>query len=129
MEHDFKRMQSEHFALREYVMHLQSRLLDAQGEVPQPPPNLNLSAPPIPAGASASISETSTVNPTTGTPLEAVAQAVAGLAAQEQLAERQQLANKNFRPENSEDEARTAEEINRQLQPEGLPALAPSAAM
>ncbi|KAL3955542.1 hypothetical protein ACCO45_011105 [Purpureocillium lilacinum] len=50
-------------------------------------------------------------NPAAGTPLEAVAQAVAGL--QEQMDEdRQAYANR------AEEDTRTAEEINRQLQPE-----------
>lgn len=89
MEQTFKVVQSENYALRDYVIHLQSRLLDTQGEVPPPPPNVNLTqtsaAPPLP---SASEQVASTVG--VATPLEAVAQAVAGLAAQEQLARREQ---------------------------------------
>jgi hypothetical protein len=46
MEQSFETLQSENYALRECVIHLQSRLLDAQGEFPKPPPNVNLSQPP-----------------------------------------------------------------------------------
>ncbi|TDZ29655.1 putative transcription factor kapC, partial [Colletotrichum spinosum] len=56
MEQSYKAMQSENYALREYVIHLQSRLLEAQGEIPQPPPNVNLQhqqAAPPPASVSA----------------------------------------------------------------------------
>ena len=31
--------------MREYIIHLQSRLIESQGEYPQPPPNINLSHP------------------------------------------------------------------------------------
>ncbi|KND93115.1 putative transcription factor kapC [Tolypocladium ophioglossoides CBS 100239] len=115
MEQTFKAMQSENYALREYVIHLQSRLLDVQGEFPQPPPNINLSQPtaPPPQQAPASGPEQTASNPGAGTPLEAVAQAVAGLAAQEQMAENQSpYANRG------EEDTRTAEEINRQLKSE-----------
>ncbi|POR38823.1 Putative transcription factor kapC [Tolypocladium paradoxum] len=115
MEQSFKAMQSENYALREYVIHLQSRLLDVQGEFPQPPPNINLSqptaAPPQPPPTSGP--EQTPGNPGAGTPLEAVAQAVAGLAAQEQMAENQQpYASRG------EEDTRTAEEINRQIKTE-----------
>jgi hypothetical protein len=101
-------MQSENYALREYVIHLQSRLLDTQGEFPPPPPNVNLSqpstaAPPPPTAPEQHHQQhphqhqqppppqpTNSSNSGVGTPLEAVAQAVAGLAAQEQMVERAQ---------------------------------------
>ena len=51
MENNYKAMQTENYTLREYVINLQSRLLDAQGEFPQPPPNLILHAPPQSANA------------------------------------------------------------------------------
>ena len=116
MEHSFKSFQSENYALREYVLHLQSRLLDATGEYPQPPPNLDLShaaggQPPSNVGESAEHSGVGA-----GTPLEAVAQAVAGLAAQEQLAESQRYASGAFKHDGSEQDTRSADEINRQLQ-------------
>ncbi|KAF9881906.1 bZIP transcription factor [Colletotrichum karsti] len=125
MEQSYKTMQSENYALREYVIHLQSRLLDAQGEIPQPPPNVNLANPPMqPPPPPASAPEAAPPNPAAGTPLEAVAQAVAGLAAQEQLAGRQQ-----FSPEQGKEEARReGEEIDGQLQPDGI-AAAPTASM
>ncbi len=116
MEQTFKAMQTENYALREYVIHLQSRLLDIQGEFPQPPPNINLSQPaaaqpPPPASGPEQPPGDPNNNPAAGTPLEAVAQAVAGL--QEQMDEdRQAYANR------AEEDTRTAEEINRQLQPE-----------
>lgn len=116
MEQTYKAMQSEHYAMREYVIHLQSRLLDTQGEYPPAPPNLNLSQssaaqppPPAPAPEPAQ-------NPGVGTPLEAVAQAVAGLAAQEQLAESQgRYPSPEYKPEPREEDTRTVDEINRQL--------------
>lgn len=101
-------MQSENYALREYVIHLQSRLLDTQGEFPPPPPNVNLSQPSTAAPPPPSAPEqhhqqhphqhqqppppqpSNSSTPGVGTPLEAVAQAVAGLAAQEQMVERAQ---------------------------------------
>jgi hypothetical protein len=82
MEHSYKAIQSDNYALREYVIQLQSRLLDVQGEIPQPPPNLQLPPPPpraAPHGTSTA------VEPTTGGPsagsLADVAAAVAGLRA------------------------------------------------
>ncbi|RKF53724.1 putative transcription factor kapC [Golovinomyces cichoracearum] len=40
-----KASQSENYSLREYIIHLQSRLIESQGEFPQPPPNINLAHP------------------------------------------------------------------------------------
>ncbi|PFH61576.1 hypothetical protein XA68_16999 [Ophiocordyceps unilateralis] len=114
MEQTFKAMQSENYALREYVIHLQSRLIDLQGEFPQPPPNINLSQPtaaPLPPSAGGP--DQPPANPGVGTPLEAVAQAVAGLAAQEQMTDSQPPY-----PSRAEEDTRTADEINRQLQSE-----------
>lgn len=127
MEQTFKAMQSENYALREYVIHLQSRLLDTQGEFPQPPPNVNLSQPaaPPPAAAAATASESSPNNPAVGTPLEAVAQAVAGLAAQEQMAERHQYSNSSFKNDAGNEDTRSAEEINRQMQTGEAPRQSP----
>ncbi|KAF4974655.1 hypothetical protein FZEAL_8455 [Fusarium zealandicum] len=128
MEQGFKTMQSENYALREYVIHLQSRLLDLQGEFPPPPPNVNLShtVPPT-SGPATSAPESEPSNPAAGTPLEAVAQAVAGLAAQEQMAERHQYSGTQFKPEPSAEDTRTADEINKQLQqPEAAPAQPPA---
>jgi len=45
LEESFKSIQTENYSLREYIIHLQSRLIESQGEYPQPPPNVNLSHP------------------------------------------------------------------------------------
>ncbi|RDW63892.1 hypothetical protein BP5796_10394 [Coleophoma crateriformis] len=45
LEENYKSIQSENYSLREYIIHLQSRLIESQGEYPQPPPNVNLSHP------------------------------------------------------------------------------------
>lgn len=42
---NYKAMQSENYQLREYIINLQSRLLDTQGEVPEVPGNIDLSQP------------------------------------------------------------------------------------
>jgi hypothetical protein len=128
MENNYKAMQAENYALREYVIHLQSRLLDAQGEYPQPPPNINLSHPhggpppaPIPPAGSAPESAPVPAGPAAGTPLEAVAQAVANLGRAERMVVDNQYTDKGFKPDNQE--LRTAEEVWRQLS-DGLPAAA-----
>ena len=117
MEQAFKNLQSENYALREYVISLQSRLLDSEGEFPSPPDNVNLTHSPT-AGHGQS-NETQTVNIGRGTPLEAVAQAVAGLAAHEQLNERYQQQQQQALKDDHEistDDPRSAEEINSHLQ-------------
>ncbi|KAG5915533.1 hypothetical protein E4U61_004522 [Claviceps capensis] len=118
LENTFKVVQSENHALRNYVLHLQSRMMNALGEYPPPPPNINLTqvvgpppslaaphAPPLSAAApapAASPAAPAAPGPpqqqsapehapqnigVSSTPLEAVAQAVAGLAAHEELAQ------------------------------------------
>ncbi|ETS83845.1 hypothetical protein PFICI_05721 [Pestalotiopsis fici W106-1] len=88
MEHSFKSMQNDNYALREYVLQLQSRLMDAQGEVPPPPANLQLPHPaPRPASHVTNTAPESApaAPPTVGAPsagsLADVAAAVAGLRA------------------------------------------------
>ncbi|PWY93979.1 hypothetical protein BO94DRAFT_458571 [Aspergillus sclerotioniger CBS 115572] len=53
-----KQLQSENYQLREYIINLQSRLLDSQGEVPELPSNIDLSQPrndiPVPPPGAAS---------------------------------------------------------------------------
>lgn len=44
LEH-YKRVQAENMSLRDYAITLQSRLVEVQGEIPQPPLNVNLDAP------------------------------------------------------------------------------------
>lgn len=43
MEDNYKAIHAENYSLREYIIRLQSRLIESQGEFPQPPPNINLS--------------------------------------------------------------------------------------
>ena len=45
LEDNFKAIQSENYSLREYIIHLQSRLIESQGDLPPPPPNVNLAHP------------------------------------------------------------------------------------
>ena len=83
---------NEHAALKEYVLQLQSRLFELQGEYPPPPGGLNLNPNPNPQPPpileeSVDPMDEDEHEPAPPTPLEAVAQAVAGLA-QEQLNER-----------------------------------------
>ncbi|KAK0715837.1 hypothetical protein B0H67DRAFT_645528 [Lasiosphaeris hirsuta] len=121
MENGYKAIQSENYALREYIIHLQSRLLDTQGEYPQPPPNINLAhphsqAPPAPVSESHPGSAGSN-------PLEVAAQAVAGLSRSEHIANRESYAAKVYEQVRADEDARTAEEITRQLAdgaPDGL---------
>lgn len=47
LEENYKAIQAENYSLREYIIHLQSRLIESQGEYPQPPPNVNLAHPQI----------------------------------------------------------------------------------
>lgn len=119
MEQSFKSLQTENYALREYILHLQARMVDAMGEFPQPPPNVNLSQSAHPLAPDVGGPPNSGAGQTgTGTPLEAVAQAVAGLAAQEQMAERPDQYPSLPRSEGGQEDTRTADEINKQLQPE-----------
>ena len=45
LEDNYKAIQAENYSLREYIIHLQSRLIESQGDYPQPPPNVNLTHP------------------------------------------------------------------------------------
>lgn len=120
MENSFKQLQSENYALREYVIHLQSRLLDTQGEVPPPPPNVNLSQ----QSHTGEHSHLGEAGPSdgAGTPLEAVAQAVAGLAAQEQLNEERHSSYLGLKTERIDEDTRSPDEINRVLASDETPA-------
>lgn len=42
---NFKALQSENYQLRDYIISLQSRLLESQGEYPQPPSNIEIHHP------------------------------------------------------------------------------------
>ena len=123
MENNFKAMQTENYALRQYVINLQSRLLDAHGEYPQPPPGLSLAPhhPPQAAPTNAEPAQAASAAPGAGTSLEVVAQAVAGLArgdAQSGLPSHPSRAVKAD-PNTNEDDSRADEEIGRQLQADG----------
>jgi len=53
MSENYKALQAENYQLREYIISLQSRLIDSQNEVPELPPNIDLSQPrPDPTAAS-----------------------------------------------------------------------------
>ncbi|KAI1381746.1 hypothetical protein F4677DRAFT_2375 [Hypoxylon crocopeplum] len=124
MEHSFKAIQNDNYALREYVIQLQSRLLDLQVELPQPPPNVNIS-PPAAASTSARGAHSSTApepgqNSNNAGTLADVAAAVAGLRAREPSAEGM-YSKPGYKADTNED-SQTAEEIRRQLQQDGLPA-------
>lgn len=136
MEKANQALQNENYSLRQYVIALQSRLLDAHGEYPQPPPGLVLTptmpqqhgvpppapgqAPPNPEPVQGPMADISTVPTSNASSLEAVAQAVAGLRDQRQLPEQQpQYPHIPAKPDQrSDEEARTDEEIGRQLQSE-----------
>ncbi|KAF7918446.1 uncharacterized protein EAE98_009689 [Botrytis deweyae] len=45
LEDNYKAIHAENYSLREYIIRLQSRLIESQGEFPQPPPHINLSHP------------------------------------------------------------------------------------
>lgn len=86
MEKAYKGLQAENYALREYVINLQARLLDATGDFPPAPPNVTIN----PSGtqpAEHGLPEMQNEQPQTqakwgASPLEAVARAVADLAAE-----------------------------------------------
>lgn len=118
MEATFKAAQVENYALREYILQLQARLLDAQCDCPPPPPGLNLAHPnpqaQPPARGGPEAPQPAVPGQPPANPLEVAAQAVAGLSRSEHLAGRDPYAAAH-----ADDDARTAEEITRQLQADG----------
>ncbi|MCJ1370941.1 hypothetical protein MMC20_002155 [Loxospora ochrophaea] len=42
LNENYKAVQAENYQLRDYIINLQSRLLESQGEFPQPPSNINI---------------------------------------------------------------------------------------
>lgn len=144
MEHNYKVLQNENYALREYVIQLQSRMMDSQVEVPQPPPGLNISPPapsssrpgppsinvpapapapgpapvPVPAPVPESTPAPSAPLPASGSAgsLADVAAAVAGLRAREpgREAAPDGAYSSRVKPETSEE--RSDDELRRQLQ-------------
>ncbi|KAJ8132979.1 hypothetical protein O1611_g642 [Lasiodiplodia mahajangana] len=121
MEQSYKVIQNDNYALREYVIQLQSRLLDLQVELPQPPPNVNI-APPGQSSATRQPHNGAPVEPTPNTTsagtLADVAAAVAGLA-REPIAEGN-YAKSTFKSENG-GASHPNDDIRRQLQPDTLP--------
>lgn len=126
MEQALKSLQNDNGALRNYVAHLQSRLLEVHGDYPQPPQGLNLAHPAgAPSAAQAPMATTESIpqdhgvgNAASGssTALEAEAVAVAGLAAQEQMAaEHPRYPSPVYRGDDGGEDTRSADEINRQL--------------
>ena len=128
MEKQSKAVQAENYVLREYIITLQSRCVDAGVDIPPQPPNITLNhaqqGPPPEAQMSTDEPQPAsnpTNNMSAGNQLEAVAQAIAGLAAQEQMGDKQphypspQL---KHLPVPTLD-TRTAEEINRHLEAGG----------
>ncbi|KAL2208925.1 hypothetical protein CC79DRAFT_1320479 [Sarocladium strictum] len=124
VEQTVKAIQNENGALRDYVAHLQSRLLEVHGDFPQPPHTLNLSHPVGPGSAAPAPMSVVEAPPDHGagdeaasnTALEAEAVAVAGLAAQEQMAANvENYPSPTYRTESGGEDNRSAEEINRHL--------------
>ena len=75
MEHNYKLIQNDNYALREYVIQLQSRLLDLRQDLPPAPPNVNLSHQPdaaaVAAAAAAAASTSRSAHPQTVAPVPA----------------------------------------------------------
>ncbi|KAI1495647.1 hypothetical protein F5X99DRAFT_414905 [Biscogniauxia marginata] len=122
MEHSYKAIQNDNYALREYVIQLQSRLLDLQVELPQPPPNINIT-PPAAASSSRHPHASAPIEPTpasssAGT-LADVAAAVAGLRAREPSADG--YSKPSYKPEPPDDSQHPGDEIRRQLHQDRLP--------
>lgn len=45
LNENYKAIQAENYQLRDYIINLQSRLIESQGEFPQPPSNIDLPNP------------------------------------------------------------------------------------
>ncbi|KAK1778618.1 hypothetical protein QBC45DRAFT_160806 [Copromyces sp. CBS 386.78] len=156
MEMGFKALQNENYALRDYILHLQNRLIDVQGDYPQPPPNITLATPhtqqlqqqqppppaPVPQGmAPDPVQAAQQVPPVASAPpnsLEEAAQAVAGLSRSDHhmggtprdpygtAVSAAAAAAAAAAASRTDEDARTAEVIQRQLQADsnnaGMPA-------
>ena len=104
LHENYKAVQAENFQLRDYIISLQSRLIESQGEFPQPPSNIDLprssgpshqqmQAPTAPMGSSA-------VNQLQAS----AAQAVADLGSKQQQQDDTYMTNnKRSRPGDSPD--------------------------
>ena len=129
MDLNYKGLQAENYTLRDYIVRLQSRLLDTQGDYPQPPAGVNLAHP---TQAQQQLrhpevpQQTANALAPGANPLEVAAQAVAGLTRGEHLAARDPYGAPLHA---ADDDVRTAEEITRQLKAEGGGDGLPTAAM
>ncbi len=129
MESGFKTLQDENYALKDYAIILQSRLAEVIGDYPPPPQGIMLSHPhphPPRVGAGGAAPEPPQQNMGPAGPgansLEVAAQAVAGLSRSEHhLAGRGGVGDPYAvaRGGGIDDDARTAEEITRQMQADG----------
>ena len=45
LQANYKAVQAENYQLRDYIINLQSRLIESQGEFPQPPSNIDINQP------------------------------------------------------------------------------------
>ncbi|KAK4165963.1 putative transcription factor kapC [Cladorrhinum sp. PSN259] len=136
-ESNWKIAQAENFALREYVISLQSRLIEVAGEYPPPPQSLHLALSQHPHPQAATGGPLGRAEPPAPAPaqphpnpLEVAAQAVAGLSRSEHLTGRSADPYAGLRVlARSDDDVKTAEEITRQLQADGSQDALPEAAM
>ncbi|KAI0876268.1 hypothetical protein GGS24DRAFT_499002 [Hypoxylon argillaceum] len=121
MEQNWKAIQSDNYALREYVIQLQSRLLDLQVELPQPPPNITIAPPGQPSATRQPHNSAPTEpapNATSAGTLADVAAAVAGLA-REPITDGS-YSKSTFKSENA-GPSHPNDEMRRQLQADVLP--------
>lgn len=77
LEANYKAIQSENYQLRDYVINLQSRLIENQQEFPQPPPAIDLSNPRSGEQVNALQAPTATMGPAAVNQLQAAAVAAA----------------------------------------------------
>jgi hypothetical protein len=122
MEHSYKAIQNDNYALREYVIQLQSRLLDLQVELPQPPPNVNITPPTAPNATRQSHGSALVEPPpnvTSAGTLADVAAAVAGLRAREPAGDGN-YGKSTFKSENAIP-SHPNDEMRRQIPADGLP--------
>jgi hypothetical protein len=121
LEDNYKAIQTENYSLREYIIHLQSRLIESHGEFPQPPANVNLSHPredPMSQLHRHAEVPTAPMGMSAMSQLQAsAAQAVADLGNKRQQEEAYMSQNKRFRQDNEDP---SDDLISRQLQ-DGLP--------
>jgi len=142
VESSWKAVQAEHFALREYVLQLQSRLIEVAGEYPPPPSSLHLTLSQHPHPQSVSGGSLGRAEPPAAAgppppppppqpqpnPLEVAAQAVAGLSRSEHLAGRGTDPYAGLRVLARSDDDVKVEDITR-LQADGSQEALPEAAM